>query len=399
MKKILALILALVMALSLVACGSKDNNDTPDDGKKTNTIKVGLICIGDENDQGYTYNFIRGKEAATEALAAKGINVEWVIKYNKGENDDCTNANIECAEEGCQLIINNSYGHEPFMLKVAGKSEYKDIQFIGCTNCGSRSDSLENTHNAFANIYEGRYLAGVAGGMKLQQMIDEGTITAEEAVIGYVAAFPFAEVVSGYTAFYQGAKSVCPSVTMKVKYVNSWSDAPQEAAAASALADEGCVLISQHSDNTTPATSAQDAGVFHCGYNNDMTGVAPEASLISCRVDWTPYFVYAISAVANGESFDQDWTAGYADGSVKLTELNTAIAAPGTEEALEKAEADLAGGLHVFAGPLSGHPAQNPDGEVWSIGEGEFFPESDLSQEGGLSAPQFCYVIDGITEE
>ena len=399
MKKILALILALVMALSLVACGSKDDNDTPDDGKKTNTIKVGLICIGDENDQGYTYNFIRGKEAATEALAAKGINVEWVIKYNKGENDDCTNANIECAEEGCQLIINNSYGHEPFMLKVAGKSEYKDIQFIGCTNCGSRSDSLENTHNAFANIYEGRYLAGVAGGMKLQQMIDEGTITAEEAVIGYVAAFPFAEVVSGYTAFYQGAKSVCPSVTMKVKYVNSWSDAPQEAAAAPALADEGCVLISQHSDNTTPATSAQDAGVFHCGYNNDMTGVAPEASLISCRVDWTPYFVYAISAVANGESFDQDWTAGYADGSVKLTELNTAIAAPGTEEALEKAEADLAGGLHVFAGPLSGHPAQNPDGEVWSIGEGEFFPESDLSQEGGLSAPQFCYVIDGITEE
>lgn len=399
MKKILALILALVMALSLVACGSKDNNDTPDDGKKTNTIKVGLICIGDENDQGYTYNFIRGKEAATEALAAKGINVEWVIKYNKGENDDCTNANIECAEEGCQLIINNSYGHEPFMLKVAGKSEYKDIQFIGCTNCGSYGDNLENTHNAFANIYEGRYLAGVAGGMKLQQMIDEGTITAEEAVIGYVAAFPFAEVVSGYTAFYQGAKSVCPSVTMKVKYVNSWSDAPQEAAAASALADEGCVLISQHSDNTTPATSAQDAGVFHCGYNNDMTGVAPEASLISCRVDWTPYFVYAISAVANGESFDQDWTAGYADGSVKLTELNTAIAAPGTEEALEKAEADLAGGLHVFAGPLSGHPAQNPDGEVWSIGEGEFFPESDLSQEGGLSAPQFCYVIDGITEE
>ena len=399
MKKILALILALVMALSLVACGSKDDNDTPDDGKKTNTIKVGLICIGDENDQGYTYNFIRGKEAATEALAAKGINVEWVIKYNKGENDDCTNANIECAEEGCQLIINNSYGHEPFMLKVAGKSEYKDIQFIGCTNCGSRSDGLENTHNAFANISEGRYLAGVAGGMKMQQMIDEGTITAEEAVIGYVAAFPFAEVVSGYTAFYQGAKSVCPSVTMKVKYVNSWSDAPQEAAAASALADEGCVLISQHSDNTTPATSAQDAGVFHCGYNNDMTGVAPEASLISCRVDWTPYFVYAISAVANGESFDQDWTAGYADGSVKLTELNTAIAAPGTEEALEKAEADLAGGLHVFAGPLYGHPAQNPDGEVWSIGEGEFFPESDLSQEGGLSAPQFCYVIDGITEE
>ena len=207
MKKILALILALVMALSLVACGSKDNNDTPDDGKKTNSIKVGLICIGDENDQGYTYNFIRGKEAATEALAAKGINVEWVIKYNKGENDDCTNANIECAEEGCQLIINNSYGHEPFMLKVAGKSEYKDIQFIGCTNCGSYGDNLENTHNAFANIYEGRYLAGIAAGMKAKEI--------GNPKLGYVGAYPFAEVVSGFTAFYLGAKSVYPEVTME----------------------------------------------------------------------------------------------------------------------------------------------------------------------------------------
>ncbi len=201
MKKILALILALVMALSLVACGSKDDNDTPDDGKKTKTIKVGLICIGDENDQGYTYNFIRGKESATEALAAKGINVDWVVKYNKGENDDCTNANIELAEEGCELIINNSYGFEPFMLKVAGKSEYKDIQFVGCTNCASRSDDRElDTHNAFANIYEGRYVAGVVAGMKLQEMIDNGDITAEQAVIGYVGAFSFAEVISGFTS-------------------------------------------------------------------------------------------------------------------------------------------------------------------------------------------------------
>lgn len=229
-------------------------------------------------------------------------------------------------------------------------------------------------HNAFANIYEGRYLAGVAGGMKLQQMIDEGTITAEEAVIGYVAAFPFAEVVSGYTAFYQGAKSVCPSVTMKVKYVNSWSDAPQEAAAASALADEGCVLISQHSDNTTPATSAQDAGVFHCGYNNDMTAWPPRPA--SSPAAWTGRPISSMPSPPwpTVRALTRTGLPGYADGSVKLTELNTAIAAPGTEEALEKAEADLAGGLHVFAGPLSGHPAQNPDGEVWSIGEGEFFP-------------------------
>ena len=408
-KRILAMLLAGSMIFSLAACsggsgteettpaetGSAETTPVENDGAKT--VKVGLICIGDENDQGYTYNFIRGKDAVTEALAEKGITVEWSVKWNIGEDSSCEEANIELAEEGCQLIINNSFGFEPYMLKVA--PDYPGIEFIACTNQASWADDLPNTHNAFANIYEGRYLAGVVAGMKMQEMIDNGDITADQAVIGYVAAFPFAEVVSGYTAFYLGAKSVCPSVTMKVKYVNSWSNASEEAAAAAALADEGCVLISQHSDNTTPATAAQDAGVFHCGYNNDMTGVAPESSIISCRVDWAPYFVYAISAVANGEEFAQDWTAGYADGSVKLTTLNEAIAAPGTAEALEAAEAELADGLHVFAGPLSGHPAQDPDGEVWSIGEGEYFAESDLSQEGGLSAPQFCYIIDGITEE
>ena len=412
-KRLLAMLLAGAMIFGLAACGGGGGGsaETPAGGEstppvseetgggeaETKSIKVGMVCIGDENDQGYTYNFMRGVEEATAQLAEQGITVEWTFKTNILEDSGCEDANIELADDGCQIIINNSYGFEPFMLKVA--PDYPEIEFISCTNQASAVDELANTHNAFANIYEGRYLAGVAGGMKLQQMIDEGTITADQAVIGYVGAFPFAEVVSGYTAFYLGAKSVCPTVTMKVKYVNSWSDAPQEAAAAAALADEGCVLISQHSDNTTPATAAQDAGVFHCGYNNDMTGVAPEASIISCRVDWAPYFVYAISSVVNGQEFAQDWTAGYADGSVKLTELNETVAAPGTAEALEAAEADLAGGMHVFAGPLSGHPAQDPEGEVWSIGEGEFFAESDLSQEGGLSAPQFCYVIDGITEE
>ena len=405
-KRLLTMLLAGAMLFGLAACGGgtpggeasgAPNGEQTGAPEGSKSVKVGIVCIGDENDQGYTYNFMRAVEETTKVLADEGITVEWVPKFNILEDSGCEDANIELADEGCQLIINNSYGFEDFMLKVA--ADYPEIEFISCTNQQSAVDGLENTHNAFANIYEGRYLAGVAGGMKLQQMVDEGTITPEEAVIGYVAAYPFAEVVSGYTAFYLGAKSVCPSVTMKVKYVNSWSNAPDEAAAATALADEGCKLISQHSDNTTPATAAQTAGAFHCGYNNDMSGVAPEASLLSCRVDWTPYFTYAIRAVANGESFDQDWTAGYADGSVKLTELNTAIAAPGTEEALSKAEADLAGGLHVFAGPLSGHTPGDPNGESWSIGEGEFFPESDLSQDGGLSAPQFCYVIDGITEE
>lgn len=244
-KRLLALLLAGAMSVGLAACGNSGDEgsaNTPAGGETTpvtdgtgepsaegKTVKVGMVCIGDENDQGYTYNFMKAVEEATAQLAEQGITVEWSYKKNILEDSGCEDANIELAEDGCDIIINNSYGFEPFMLKVA--PDYPEIEFISCTNQASAVDDLDNTHNAFANIYEGRYLAGVAGGMKLQQMIDEGTITAEEAVIGYVAAFPFAEVVSGYTAFYQGAKSVCPSVTMKVKYVNSWSDAPQEAAA------------------------------------------------------------------------------------------------------------------------------------------------------------------------
>ncbi|NCB63816.1 MAG: BMP family ABC transporter substrate-binding protein, partial [Clostridia bacterium] len=260
-KKILALLLAASMTLALAACAPAANTattpapggentaatPTPAAGTEGKTIKVGLICIGDENDQGYTYNFIRGQEAATEALAAEGINVDWVVKYNIGENSTCEDANIELAEQGCQLIINNSFGFEDYMLKVA--PDYPEIEFIACTNLQSSFSELENVHNAFANIYEGRYLAGVAGGMKLQEMINAGTIKPEEAVIGYVGAYAYAEVISGFTSFYLGAKSVCPSVTMKVKYVNSWSDATEEANAATALCDAGAKLISQHSDN------------------------------------------------------------------------------------------------------------------------------------------------------
>ena len=417
-KRLLALLLAGAMSVGLAACGNSGDEgsaNTPAGGETTpvtdgtgepsaegKTVKVGMVCIGDENDQGYTYNFMKAVEEATAQLAEQGITVEWSYKKNILEDSGCEDANIELAEDGCDIIINNSYGFEPFMLKVA--PDYPEIEFISCTNQASAVDDLDNTHNAFANIYEGRYLAGVAGGMKLQQMIDEGTITAEEAVIGYVAAFPFAEVVSGYTAFYQGAKSVCPSVTMKVKYVNSWSDAPQEAAAASALADEGCVLISQHSDNTTPATSAQDAGVFHCGYNNDMISVAPEASLISTRIDWSIYFEYAIEAVANGESFDQDWCHGMDMGAVVMTDLNEAIAAEGTAEKLAEVEKAIHDGtLQVFDTSTFTIDGAELTQAFALDTDGDFTPDSEEAVFDGAfhesyfqSAPYFALTIDGI---
>lgn len=401
MKKLLAVMLALLMLTGLfVACGEKEV-DVPDEPSQDDVtkIKVGLVCIGDENDQGYTYNFIRGVEATKERLAEKNIEAEWIIKWNIGEDDGCTDACIELAEEGCELIICNSYGHEPFMLKVA--PDYPDIEFVGCTNLNSQFAGLDNCHNAFANIYEARYVAGVVAGMKIQQLIDEGTIKAEEAVIGYVGAFAFAEVISGFTSFYLGARSVCPSVTMRVKYVNSWSDAQAEAAAAQALCDEGCVLISQHSDNTTPATTAQTNGKLHVGYNNDMTGIAPEASLISSRIDWSVYFAYIIEKVAAGETFDKDWTGGFDVGAVVVTELNEDLAAPGTKEKIEEVQKAIAAGeVHPFAGPWTGtgtaYGADAPDTKT--MAEGEWFQESDV-ENGQTSAPYFYWIIEGILSE
>ncbi len=400
-KRILALLLSGVMILGLVACGSDNQGgaQNPTDGS---TIKVGLVVIGDENDQGYTYNFMRGKEAATEALAAKGINVDWQIKYNLIEGDPVAVANEELIEYGCEIIFNNSYGHEPAMLTIA--RDNPEVEFIGMTNEGSWKDDMDNTHNAFARIYEGRYVAGVAAGLKMQEMIDNGEITADEAVIGYVGAYSFAEVISGFTAYYLGAKSVCPSATMKVQFVGSWSDATEEANAAAALCDMGCIMISQHSDNTTPATTAQQKGVFHTGYNNDMSAVAPEASIIGTRIDWTNYFVSTIEAVVNGKSFPQDHCNGMAEGEVVMTTLNETIAAQGTAEKLETVMAQLKSGeIQVFdtdTFTVNGEKvttcmAIDTDGDFTADSE-EAIVDGAFLESYHQSAPYFALRIDGI---
>ena len=279
--------------------------------------------------------------------------------------------------------------------------EYPNTKFVGMTNCGSQVDGNPNTYNAFAAIYEARYVAGIAAGMKLQQEINEGKIKASEAVMGYVGAFSFAEVISGMSGFYLGAKSVCPSVTMKVYFVGTWGDATLEEAAANALIDAGCKLISQHSDTTSPALAAQKAGIFHVGYNTDMTKVAPNASLLSSRIDWTRYFYTFIKNHIDGKENKSDWTGTYAEGDVKVTDLNTAIAAPGTQEAMDKAiKAFHDGTLKVF--DLSTFTIEGKKGtnetmyDSFAAVQGNatydgFFHESELQ-----SAPYFVGKIDGI---
>lgn len=397
MKKILAIVLVGLLLVSSVFAGGGKETSSKAAEKAT---KVGFVVINDENDQGYTYNFMNGMEGALSKLKAEGYNVELSVKRNVNEDSSCTDANAALAAEGCEIIFNNSYGFEPFMLEVA--KDFPNVEFIGLTNAGGQVDDNPKTHNAFAEIYEGRYLAGVAAGMKLQQLIDNGTIKKEEAVIGYVGAFSFAEVISGFTSYYLGARSVCPSVTMMVQFVGSWGNPTLEAEAATALIDKGAKLISQHSDNTTPATTAQNRGVFHTGYNNDMTKVAPKASLLSCRIDWTNYFYTFIKNHIDGVENPQDYVGTLKNGEVVVTELNTAIAAPGTQEAIDKAKADIESGkLHIFdlsKFTIGGKTATNADMyDSFCVKQANatydgYFHESEV-----VSAPYFVGQIDGIT--
>ena len=398
-KKLLALLLAGAMALSLAACGS--GNDAPAGGNEgttapqasaptetegtaltAETIKIGFVHIGDESDMGYTYNMVQGTKGMMENLGIPEENI--IVKYNCPEDSTCETYLRELAEEGCNIIFAASFGFEDFVLRVA--PDYPNIQFCHFTGVQAKDSGLPNVHNAFANIYEARYLAGIAAGLKT-----------ETNKLGYVSAYNYAEPVSGFTAFYLGAKSVNPDVTMEVKYANSWNDPTVEAQLAQALIDNGCDVISQHSDSTAPATTAEQNGVWSVGYNSDQISAAPEASLISSRIDWSVYMTYAVQCMLDGTEIPVDWTAGLAEGAVVLTPLNTDIAAEGTQEAIDAAmEKLISGELHVFEGPLNGYNAFDETKTVTElVPAGEFYAESSL--ELG-SAPSWDNIIEGITE-
>ena len=399
MKKVLAMILALVMALSLVAC-SNGGTDKPDDNTETKKIKVGFITLHDENST-YDLNFIN---AAKEACQTLGLveNEDYFIKKNVPEGQECYNAAAELAEQGCNIIFADSFGHESFMIEAA--KEFPNVQFCHSTGVRAHTEGLSNYHNAFASIYEGRYLAGIAAGMKLNAMIEAGDIKAEEAKMGYVGAFTYAEVVSGYTSFYLGAKSVCPTVTMDVTFTGSWYDETLEKEGAEKLIQGGCKLISQHADSLGAPTACENAGVPNVSYNGSTQAACPNTYIISSRINWAPYYEYAIKAVMDGTAIDADWIGTLATNSVVLTDLNTAVAAEGTAEAIATATEKLEKGeIHVFdcstftvkgealtsyMADVDTDDAYTPDTEVVHDG---YFSESEFR-----SAPYFDLQIDGI---
>lgn len=394
MKKFLALLLALVMALSLFACGKKDN-----DADKAK-VKVGFITLHDENST-YDKNFING---AKEAIKNLGLtDADYILKTNIPEGQECYETACDLAEQGCNIIFADSFGHEGFMIDAAKK--YPNVQFCHSTGTRAHTEGLKNYHNAFASIYEGRYLAGIAAGLKLNEMIDAGQFTKEEAKMGYVGAFTYAEVISGYTSFYLGAKSVCPTVTMDVTFTGSWYDEALEKEGAQKLIAGGCKLISQHADSFGAPTACENAKVPNVSYNGSTKSAGPNTYIISSRINWAPYYEYAIKAVIDGTEIKTDWTGDLSTGSVVLEEINDAVAAKGTAEAIADAKAKLEKGeIHVFdcanftvkgehltsyKADVNTDAAYTADTEVIKDG---YFAESEFR-----SAPYFDLAIDGIT--
>ncbi len=417
MKKLLALLLSLAMVLSLAACGSADNKTTtaapaasttaaPAETTKAGTdyskIKIGFIFLHDPASSTYDNNFY---QAALNVQKELGLtNDQMIFKWNIEEGPACQDTAEEMAEAGCTIVIADSFGHESYMIEAA--KNFPNVQFCHATGTQALQVKLDNYHNAFASIYEGRFLAGVAAGMKLNQMIADGKITADQAKIGYVGAWPYAEVYSGFTSFFLGARYICPSATMEVTFTNSWFDIAKEKEGALALINDNCVLISQHADSEGAPKACEEKGVPNVAYNVSTINLGPTTALISSKINWEPYYKLVIDAVVKGEKFATDWCGTIATGSVQLTELNTAAAAPGTQEKInEVMNLITSGKLQVF------------DTSTWTVGgktlteyladvDGDFTGETNVILNGAFiesgeqfrSAPYFDILIDGITK-
>lgn len=394
MKKLFNLLVVFVLSIVSVLCLASCN-------KKDDVFKVGLICLHDDSST-YDKNFIDSMYRALEELGLEKTQLELVTGI--GEDQSCYEKASELAQT-CDIVFADSFGHEDYMIKAAKENE--DVWFCHSTGTKAHTEKLDNYYNAFASIYQGRYLAGIAAGMKLNEMITNEEITAEEAVIGYVGAFPYAEVVSGYTSFFLGARSVCPTATMKVRYTSSWYDYDKEKSAAEALIKtDKCVLISQHADSYGAPEACETLGVPNVAYNGSTAAKCPNTYIVASKIDWTPYYVKMISAKMNGETVsEKDYTGTLVTGSVKLDDLGANVAA-GTKEALDAAIAQLqAGTLHVFDTAkftVNGEHLTSYKADVDDFGD--YAPETEVISNGYFheseyrSAPYFDLRIDGITE-
>lgn len=425
-KKVFAVLMSAMMALSLAACGGSaaggsapaaggDSTVTSADGQTAagTDIKVGLICVEDENS-GYDASHIDGCTAAIKALGIDEKNL--IIKKDIPEDESCYDNAVDLAEEGCSIIFSDSYGHQSYMMQAA--TEYPDVTFVACTGDMAASSGLDNYKNIFPHTYESRYVSGVVAGMKLAELI--AADPSLDPYVGYVGAYPYAEVVSGMTAFFLGVRSVVPEAHMDVQFTNSWYDPTAEGAAAEALMSKGCSIISQHADSTGAPSAVQAAhdkgqNVYCVGYNIDMRSVAPDVALTSAQNNWSVLYEHMLSCFVNGEEVPVDFSAGYADDAVMISELGDACA-EGTQEAVDAAWAGIAdGSIQVFdtasftcqpatdgsyvvddAGVVTSAFGLDADGDFVND-NGEAIVDGAFVESSLRSAPYFGLHIDGIT--
>ena len=414
MKKIIAILLAAVLCFALAACGG-NSSDEPEmlgmsdspiaeaaldyDYEVPDDFKLGVICLHDENST-YDLNFINAAYAIRDALGLREDQV--IVKVNIPEGNEGYVAAKDLVAEGCDIVFADSFGYEDFMIQAA--EEFPEVQFCHATGTKAHTAGLDNFHNAFASIYEGRYLAGVAAGLKLNEMIEAGQFTAEEAKIGYVGAYTYAEVISGYTSFYLGAKSVCPTVTMDVQFTGSWYDATEEKNAAEALIARDCKLISQHADSMGAPGACEAQGIPNISYNGSTYESCYETFIVSSAINWVPYFNYIIRTYVEGGKIDTDWCGGIKEGSVVLSGINQDVAAEGTIEAIQAAVEKInAGELKVFdtaTFTVDGETLESYKADVDT--DAAFTPDTEVIADGYFheseyrSAPCFDLKIDGI---
>lgn len=389
---------AIVSAIFVVICGILFFN-LSSAGNEKDKILVGLICDGDQSTP-YSQNFI---QALSQVRADYGDRMKCDIRYNI-TSDNCTNVINELVDEGADLIITNSYGFGKAAKKAAGKNP--DVQFVQATQTNADDSPVySNYHTFMGRICEGRYIAGQVAGRKLARLIKDGTIDKNEAVIGYVGAYELPEVISGFTAFYLGAKEQCPEAVMKVRYTDTWTSYQKEYDTAKKLIDEGCVIISQHSDTIGPAVACADASddhtVFHVGYNTSMISVAPSTTLVSTKIEWTPYLRTAVKAVFSGKKIESllncdihgnDAGGGFDDGWVRMLSLNQTITASGTKKLVkESIDGFKKKKIDIFKGNFKGADPEDPSDTI-NLKNG-------FTENKNQSAPSFHYIIDGITTE
>ena len=420
MKRILAILLCLAMVFAIVGCTSETKTEdaapAAPAAEETAAIKIGVILVGDENE-GYTFAHIEG---IREALANLNIpnDAEHVIwKYVIGEDATCYDTAVDLAEQGCGIIFSNSYGHQSFMVQAA--EEYPDIVFVPCTGDTAAVCGLANVVNMFPQTYQSRYVSGVVAGLKLKELMDAGTVT--DPYIGYVGAYPYAEVVSGYTAFFLGIRSIVPEAHMDVMYTASWFDLNKENETAKALMAKGCVIIGQHADSTGAPTAVQAAlenGEVHysVGYNVDMLSVAPKAALTSAQNNWSVLYTNVLKDFMSGNGVQHDYTAGYEANGVMISKLGESCA-PGTAEKVEEVIAAIKdGSLHVFdtsTFTIGGQKAEDNEANTYFdfstmnsdytavqyVGENiQVITDGYFHESLYRSAPYFGLRIDGITE-